>query len=126
MGPRNTATLGNTAEHQALRFLVQEGLQPVTRNFRCRNGEIDLIMLHGQCLTFVEVRYRRSTRFSMPAPTVDCRKQRKILRTAAMFLMRQKHYAGHTMRFDVVAITGEGPSTIEWIQDAFRPGDSTL
>ena len=126
MGPGKTATLGSAAEQQALRFLVQAGLETVTRNFRCRSGEIDLIMLHDQCLTFVEVRYRKSTRFSEPAPTVDYRKQRKILRTAAMFLMRQNRYAGHTMRFDVVAITGESPSTIEWIRDAFRPGDSTL
>lgn len=126
MGPGTTATLGTAAEQQALRFLVQAGLKTVTRNFRCRGGEIDLIMLHGKCLTFVEVRYRRSAGFSDPAPTVDYRKQRKILRTAAMFLARHKRYADYTMRFDVVAITGADPSTVEWIQDAFRPGDSTL
>jgi len=95
----------------------------VTRNFRSRGGEIDLIMLDGDCLTFVEVRYRKSTRFSSPAPTVDHRKQRKILRTAAMFVANSQRYARHTMRFDVVAIAGD---TIEWIQDAFRPSDSTL
>jgi len=80
-------------------------------------------MLDGDCLTFVEVRYRKSTRFSSPAPTVDHRKQRKILRTAAMFVANSQRYARHTMRFDVVAIAGD---TIEWIQDAFRPSDSTL
>jgi putative endonuclease len=95
----------------------------VTRNFRTRGGEIDLIMLDGDCLTFVEVRYRKSTRFSSPAPTVDHHKQRKILRTAAMFVANSQRYARHTMRFDVVAIAGD---TIEWIQDAFRPNDSTL
>ena len=95
----------------------------MTRNFRSRGGEIDLIMLDGDCLTFVEVRYRKSTRFSSPAPTVDHRKQRKILRTAAMFVANSQRYARHTMRFDVVAIAGD---TIEWIQDAFRPSDSTL
>lgn len=95
----------------------------MTRNFRTRGGEIDLIMLDGDCLTFVEVRYRKSTRFSSPAPTVDHHKQRKILRTAAMFVANSQRYARHTMRFDVVAIAGD---TIEWIQDAFRPNDSTL
>ncbi len=96
----------------------------MTRNFRCRGGEIDLVMLHGDCLTFVEVRYRRSARFSAPAPTVDNRKQQKILRTAAMYLARHKRFANHTMRFDVVAISGD--RAVDWIQDAFRPGDSTL
>ncbi|MDH3615004.1 MAG: YraN family protein [Gammaproteobacteria bacterium] len=118
-----TGKAGNEAEQSALHFLVHQGLRPVTRNFRSRGGEIDLIMLDGDCLTFVEVRYRKSTRFSSPAPTVDHRKQRKILRTAAMFVANSQRYARHTMRFDVVAIAGD---TIEWIQDAFRPSDSTL
>jgi putative endonuclease len=126
MGPGTTGTLGEKAEQQALHFLLREGLKPVTRNFRSRGGEIDLILLHGDCLTFVEVRYRSSTRFASPAPTVDCYKQRKLLRTAAMFLASEQRYARHTVRFDVVAITGGADGTIEWIQDAFRPADSTL
>ncbi|MCP4302908.1 MAG: YraN family protein [Gammaproteobacteria bacterium] len=124
MGPGTT--LGDKAEQRALHFLIREGLKPVTRNFRSRGGEIDLIMLHGDCLTFVEVRYRSSTRFSSPAPTVDGYKQRKLLRTAAMFLASERHFARHTVRFDVVAIVGGVGGTIEWIQDAFRPNDSTL
>jgi putative endonuclease len=126
MGPGTRGTLGEKAERQALHFLIREGLKPVARNFRRRGGEIDLIMLHDDCLTFVEVRYRSSTRFSSPAPTVDCYKQRKLLRTAAMFLAGEQRYAGHTVRFDVVAIAGGVDGTIEWIQDAFRPTDSTL
>lgn len=96
----------------------------MARNFRCRGGEIDLVMLHGDCLTFVEVRYRRSAHFTSPAPTVDGRKQRKILRTAAMFLARHRRFANHTVRFDVVAISGD--KDVNWIRDAFRPRDSTL
>ena len=61
MGFRNTGTvgkqaLGDEAEQRALEYLVGEGLRPVTRNYRCRSGEIDLVMLHGKCLTFIEVR----------------------------------------------------------------------
>lgn len=126
MGIRNTGTLGDQAEQRALEFLIGEGLRPVIRNFRCRSGEIDLVMLHGECLTFVEVRYRTCTEYSAPAPTVDRRKQRKLLRTAALFLARQQRYASHTVRFDVVAITGDGLRSIQWIQDAFRPNDSSL
>jgi putative endonuclease len=121
-----TGSLGDEAENKALRFLIREGLTPVTRNFRTRGGEIDLIMLHGVCLTFIEVRYRQSSRFSRPALTVDHHKQNKILRTAALFLAREKRYAGHIMRFDVIAIEGGEEGRIEWIQDAFRPNNSAL
>lgn len=98
----------------------------MARNFRSRGGEIDLIMLHGECLTFIEVRYRKSTRFTAPALTVDRRKQRKLIATAAMFVAREKRFARHTMRFDVVAITGDTADSIRWIRDAFRPDNSTL
>ena len=81
-------------------------------------------MLDGDCLAFIEVRYRRTARFSAPAPTVDPVKQRKILRTAALYLARNRRYANYVMRFDVVAISGDGDT--EWIRDAFRPADSTL
>ena len=127
MGARTTTgTLGDQAEQTALRFLVHQGLRPVARNFRSRGGEIDLIMLHDDCLTFIEVRYRSSTRYFSPAPTVDYRKQRKLLRTAALFLANSRRYARNSVRFDVVAISGDVNESIEWIQDAFRPLDSTL
>lgn len=126
MGSGSTGTVGNKAEQYALLFLTREGLRLVTRNFRRRGGEIDLIMLDGDCLTFIEVRYRKSTQFASPAPTVDHRKQKKILRIAATFVASRQRYARHTMRFDVVAITGGADGSIEWIRDAFRPNDSTL
>lgn len=126
MGRGPTGTLGDHAEEQAFRFLVHRGLRPVARNFRSRGGEIDLIMLDERCLVFVEVRCRRSTNFTKPELTVDYRKQRKIVRTAALFGARNRAYSTHVMRFDVIAIEGEDPPVIQWIRDAFRPNDSTL
>lgn len=126
MGFRRTGTLGRQAERTALRFLVRNGLTLVTRNFRWRGGEIDLIMLDGKCLAFVEVRFRTSGHFSPPELTVDTHKQRKLLRTAAMFISSRRRYALHTIRFDVVSITGRADVDIRWIEDAFRPQDSTL
>ena len=120
MGRNAPGAVGATAEREALAFLLGQGLQLVSRNFRCRGGEVDLVMLHHGYLVFVEVRYRQSTQFLRPALTVDLHKQRKILRTAAMFLAR------HTVRFDVVAITGAEQRRTQWLQDAFRPTDSTL
>ena len=83
-------------------------------------------MLDDECLVFVEVRFRTSSRFAQPGHTVDRHKQKKIIRTAALFYARNRHYANHVMRFDVVAIEGGEPPSIRWIKDAFRPDDSTL
>jgi putative endonuclease len=126
MEPGSHRALGERGETIAYRFLLDRGLRPVARNFRCRGGEIDLIMLDRQCLTFVEVRCRRSSDFAAPADTVDFRKQRKIVRTAAMFLARERRFASFRMRFDVIAIEGDGVDQVRWIQDAFRPDDSAL
>ncbi len=83
-------------------------------------------MLDGECLSFIEVRFRASTRFAEASHTVNKPKQRKIIRTAALFVARNRRFAMSTMRFDVVAVVGNEDSHIEWIADAFRPGDSTL
>ena len=119
-----TGALGKRAEQVALRFLVDRDLHLVTRNFRCRVGEIDLVMLDGDCLVFVEVRSRRSSAFADPALTVDRHKQSKIIRTAALFAARNRRFANARMRFDVVAIESDARDAIRWIQNAFRPDDS--
>ena len=131
MGNRNSRavnpkTRGQRAELQASRFLRDRGLVPVARNFRRRGGEIDLIMLDGDCLVFVEVRSRRSARFAAPELTVDRCKQRKLIGTAALFVARNRRFACLPMRFDVIAIDGDRAPGIRWITDAFRPDDSTL
>ena len=120
----HTGALGQRAENLAFRYLCDRGLRPVARNFRRRGGEIDIIMLDRDCLVFVEVRYRRSTSFARAGLTVDARKQRKLVRTAALFAARHRQLAQRMMRFDVVAV--EGPDTVCWIRDAFRPDDSAL
>lgn len=126
MGKRNTGAVGYRAETLAFEHLRDHGLVPVARNFRTRGGEIDLIMLDGTCLAFIEVRSRRSSAFDRPANTVDVRKQRRLVNTAAMFVVRHDRFANYTMRFDVVSIEGQTRPTIRWVRDAFRPDDSKL
>ncbi len=125
---RDSRTVGLDAERLAGQFLQREGLISVARNFRCRLGEIDLIVRDKDCLVFVEVRYRTSNRFSRAGQTVDIHKQRKLIRTAAFFLAKRPQYANSVVRFDVVAIDADdrGERTIEWIKDAFRPENSRL
>ena len=120
---RDPGTVGLDAESRARQYLVERGLRPITRNFRCRVGEIDLVMLDAGCLVFVEVRYRRNCRFVDPGMTVDIHKQRKLIRTAALYIAHRPKYATSTVRFDVVAVEGD---TMRWIRDAFRPADSSL
>jgi putative endonuclease len=126
LGIRNAVAAGRHAEQLAFEHLVKHRLRPVVRNFRRRGGEIDLIMLDESCLVFVEVRYRSTPGFSPASHTVDSRKQRKIIRTAAVFVAANSHLSTRTMRFDVVAIEGHDCATVDWIKDAFRPNDSSL
>ena len=119
----NARAIGAAAEERACRYLIAQGLQPVERNFQCRLGEIDLIMLDNDCLVFVEVRYRGGRRISPASLTVDTYKQRKLIRTAAMYLARRSRFADCKVRFDVTAIDGE---SMEWLRDAFRPADASL
>ena len=126
MGHHNTRNVGRLAEQRAFDFLVDLNLRPVARNFHSRGGEIDLIMLDGECLTFIEVRYRLSAAFVPASHTVDRHKQKKIIRTAAMFVARNRQFAQFTMRFDVIAVDGSENAAIDWIKDAFRPINSTL
>jgi len=124
----DTRTVGFDAERIAEQHLVDQGLIPVTQNFRCRMGEIDLVAKDGRCLVFVEVRYRGAGSYSRAGLTVDIHKQRKLIRTAALYVTKRPQYANSVMRFDVVAIDADeqGNTTIDWIKDAFRPADSRL
>ncbi|MDJ0813130.1 MAG: YraN family protein [Woeseiaceae bacterium] len=128
MARTDTRVVGSGAERTAEQFLTRRGLQPLTRNFRCRLGEIDLVALDDDELVFVEVRYRGPGSFSRAGLTVDVHKQRKLVRTAALYLNRYPRFAMSVMRFDVVAIDVDehGAETIKWIRDAFRPADSSL
>ncbi len=107
--------VGSVMEERAHSFLEHQGLRLVTRNYRCRRGEIDLIMFDSETLVFVEVRYRKSSRFGTAAETVGSRKQSRLIAAAG-------HYLSHChtqppCRFDVVGI--DGNNRIEWIKNAF-------
>ncbi len=85
-------------------------------------------MRDGSCLVFVEVRFRTSTAYVRAGESVDLRKQRKLIRTAALFLRQHPRFANSVMRFDVIGIDVDtaGEEKIEWIKDAFRPRNSDL
>ena len=111
---------GRDAEDLALKYLQKQKLRQVDRNYRCKAGEIDLIMHDGENLIFVEVRHRKQSRYGSAAETVDRKKRSKLLATALYFLQKNPRWQNQPARFDVVAISGELTTPdINWIQNAF-------
>jgi putative endonuclease len=106
---------GESAEDQAHTFLINKGLQPVCRNYRCKQGELDLIMRDQQSLVIVEVRYRKSNVYGSALESVTASKQAKIIAATQHYLSTVR--ADSPLRFDVVAISGNGD--INWIKNAF-------
>jgi putative endonuclease len=114
-----TVQQGTTAETIVLEFLKKQGLSELTRNFRTRAGEIDLIMLDKSIIVFVEVRSRKSNRFMDAVETIDNRKVQKILRTSRLYLQRHPD-SFDSCRFDIVTLTGNISSPrLDWIKNAF-------
>jgi putative endonuclease len=108
---------GAVAEELAAIFLQKQGLVIRAKNYRCKLGEIDLIMQHADTLVFIEVRLRTHQAFAKAAESVTIRKQQKIIKTAQYYLQQYQLTDKVNCRFDVVAF-GEN-STPEWIKDAF-------
>lgn len=114
--PAETSTSrGSAAEDAALGWLEERGLRLVERNFRCKMGEIDLIMVDGHTLVFIEVRLRNNSRHLTGAESVTRRKIQRLIRTARFYLQSHPQPPGVDFRFDVVSM---GPH-IEWITNAF-------
>ncbi|WP_317930931.1 YraN family protein [Halioxenophilus sp. WMMB6] len=116
-----TITTGADAEAEACRYLQKQKLQLVARNFRCRLGEIDLIMRQQQRLIFIEVKYRKQSAFGHAEEMVSTSKQQKIIATAQLFLASHSEFQQFDCRFDVVAMAYDAQQqlSINWIQDAF-------
>ena len=107
--------LGQSAESRAEAFLQAHGLRLVARNWRCRFGEIDLVMRDGATLVFIEVRLRSRSDFGGAAASVTPAKQKKLLAAARQYLAELKPLP--PCRFDVVALSGDAAP--EWIRNAF-------
>lgn len=116
----STVQIGKHAEHYASRFLIDQGLKLVERNWRCRYGEIDLIMLDRATLVFVEVRYRKNTTFADPLESVNRTKQQKIIAAAHFFLQQNSQWQEYNCRFDVVAAKSiDRKYCFDWVKHAF-------
>lgn len=103
MIPRFAREKGAAAERAAERWLNRQGLALVTRNFRCKTGEIDLIMRDGEYLVFIEVRLRSRSDYGDAAASVTQAKQQRLIRAAQQFLLSESRWRHQPCRFDVLA-----------------------
>jgi putative endonuclease len=118
----NRSWTGRQGEKLARKYLQGLGCKVLARNYRCPAGELDLIVLDGRTVAFVEVKTRQSDEHADPEETVTLAKRRQLYRVARYWLSR--HGADdRTWRFDVVAVTlpQEGDPTIRHTPDAFEP-----
>lgn len=120
-----TREQGEYTENLACRYLEDNGLVLIEKNFNCRVGEIDLIMNDNNNIVFVEVRYRRSNNFGSGAETITASKQLKLIKTASLYLQQHDKLNKCPSRFDVVSITGFietndiNKINFDWIKNAF-------
>ncbi len=110
---------GRAAEALARDHLQKHGLRLLAQNWSCRGGELDLVMLDGDTVVFVEVRYRKHAAWGGALESVDARKRQRLILAAELFLQRESRWGRQPCRFDVVAIS-PGDTGLNWLRNAFE------
>ena len=117
------ARLGRWSERQCERFLRNKGLRTLTRNYFCKLGELDLVMVDGDgTIVFVEVRSRANEDFGPPEATITPAKRERLKRATRHFLTVHK-IEDRPLRFDIITLVlgPSGPPQIRHYENAFVP-----
>ena len=114
------ADVGRRGELATETRYVARGYRVVARNWRCRLGELDLVLARGPTLVFCEVKTRRGSRFGGGFEAVDVRKRQKVRSLAEVFLLQTKASPA-AVRFDVASVwlKPDGSASVELFEDAF-------
>ena len=112
----NNRQIGALYEREAVLFLQNQGVRILEQNYRCRQGEIDIIGYDNSCLVFFEVKARNSLRAGYGAEAVHIHKQRKICRVADYYRLQHKISEFCEIRYDCISID---LGKIQWIKNAF-------
>ena len=117
----NTKAIGDHGEDLAVKYLLAQGCRILDRNFRSKNGEIDIIAEDGAIIVFIEVKTRHGGGFGTPGEAVTLKKQQKIIRTAQFYLNGKKK-ADSFCRFDVLEVYYKTKEMyqIRWLKEAFE------
>ena len=115
--PDPRRALGAAGEAVVARWYERRGYEVVARNWRCREGELDLVVRSGRTYVFCEVKTRRSTAFGAPVEAVTRDKQMRIRRLAARWLEDGAPGPAKDIRFDVASVLG--PREVEVVEGAF-------
>lgn len=113
----NRRKTGSKYEDMAAAYLDSQGIRIISRNFRSRYGEIDIVGHDGEYYIFFEVKYRKDNSSGDPIEAVDIRKQTRISRVSDYFRVCMKLKDTDNIRFDVIAILG---NDIRWYKNAFE------
>src|SRR5918993_2163788 len=104
--------LGRAGEDRAARYLVDEGYELLDRNWRCRQGELDIVAARGLEVVVVEVKTRRGDGFGHPLEAVDARKRARLWKLALAWASEHREWSrGRTLRVDAIALTGRDPKS---------------
>ncbi len=101
--------VGRFGEDLAADYLGDAGLRILERNWRCRDGELDIVAVDGEVLVFVEVKTRSGVGFGDPAEAVNRAKVSRLRRLAVRWLVEHDDTYWPQLRFDVVAVVRLGP-----------------
>lgn len=112
--------VGRYGEDVAVRHLTDAGLHVIARNWRCAEGEIDIIALDRNAVVFCEVKTRSGTGYGLPAEAVTARKADRLRRLAYLWLLEHSS-GGRDIRFDVISVTrsARGAASVEHYLAAF-------
>ena len=114
------AELGAHGERIAVAYLTDAGLRVLDRNWRCREGELDLVAREGDAIVFCEVKARRGRGYGHPVEAVTPVKQRRLRLLAQRWLAAHEEHAPD-LRFDVVGILvrPDRPALVTHLRGAF-------
>lgn len=115
--------LGRAGEDRAARYLVAAGYELLDRNWRCPQGELDIVAARGAEVVVVEVKTRRSDSFGHPLEAIDPRKRARLWRLAVAWAGEHPEWSrGRSLRVDAIALTGPDPASavLEHVEDVRR------
>lgn len=113
----NKRRLGAKVEQAVKQYLVAHGFEILEMNYRCRQGEIDIIAREQEYYVFIEVKYRNSTKYGLPQEAVGTSKQRRICKAAQYYLYSHNLNEFTPVRFDVAAVL---VNKITYYKNAFK------